>query len=123
MDFAKLASDEYFSFGLCNDSVLYLVKFSQLLVFAELLLVELQPFASHFEEVEDAHLVDELSGVVRIEENVLSKFASLQILSDELGFLLLVPILLSIFFLLDLGGLVERAAVLEGDGEVYLFVE
>ena len=105
------------------------MEFCELLVLAELFFVELESFAAHFEEVEDTHLVDEFGGVVGIEENVFSQFAPLQVLSHQLALAavlvivvvfvdVLVPVLLFWYF-----GVVLEGAVVEGDGEVYLFVE
>lgn len=48
------------------------MELSELLVLPEVFLVELEPLAPHFEEVKDPHLVYELSGVVGVEQYILS---------------------------------------------------
>lgn len=101
------------------------MKLCQLLIFPELLLVEFEPFAPHFEKVEYSHLVDKLCGVVGIEENVLTDLASLQVLSNKfiIGSFLFTLIFIPILFLLNLNILFRRSIVIKGDRKIYLFVE
>ncbi len=64
---AQLPTDQDLPLGLRNYRILNLMQFGQLLVLAEGLLVELETFTAHLEEVEDAHLVDQLGRVVGVE--------------------------------------------------------
>jgi hypothetical protein len=100
------------------------MQFGQLLILAELLLIELESFTAHFEEIEDAHLIYELGRVVRVEQDILAQLATLQVLSHKpIAPSFLTAVFVPILLLLHLHALLGRALVFECDGEIYLFVE
>lgn len=100
------------------------MQFGQLFILAELFLIELESFAAHFEEIEDAHLIYKLRCVVRVEEDVLAQLATLQVFSHELiAPSFLTAVFIPILLLLHLHALLGRPLIFKSNGEIYLLIE